>query len=258
MSDENRGITIKGSDTILPLSQKHAEVFGNINRTTRLVATGGGSGSGFVSLIEGKTDIAMASRKINLAERNALQQGDDEVKEVVIAYDALAIIVNVSNKVNQLNREQIEAIFTGKIANWNEVGGDDLKIVVYDRDVNSGTYEFFKEHILNNKNYGSQVLSLSASSAIIQSVGENKGAVGYVGLAYLENTIKPLRISFNQKNRFVAPSMATAKDKSYPIIRPLYYYYLASNEANLKSFIDFVLSAAGQKDVQEIGYVPLK
>ena len=256
--EKNEGINIKGSDTVLPLSQKEAETFGKNNKDARIVVTGGGSGIGFTALIDDNTDIAMASRKIKLDERLALENAGKEVKEVIVAHDALAVIANPANKVSQLSREQLEDIFTGKIANWKEVGGDDLKIVVYSRETSSGTYEFFKEHVLNKKNYAANVLSLPATGAIIESVSQTKGAIGYVGLAYLEKTIKPISVSFDQGKSFIAPSMDAAKDKTYPITRPLYYYYLTSKEAALKSFVDFVTSAEGQKIVQEIGYVPVQ
>jgi phosphate transport system substrate-binding protein len=256
--DTNEGITIKGSDTVLPLSQKEAEVFGKDNKGVRIVVTGGGSGIGFTALIDDNTDIAMASRKIKLDERLALESAGKEVKEVIVGYDALAVIANPANKVSQLSREQLEDIFIGKVTNWKEVGGDDVKIVVYSRESSSGTYEFFKEHVLNKKNYAANVLSLPATGAIIESVSQTKGAIGYVGLAYLEKTIKPLSVSFDQGKSFIAPSMEAAKDKTYPITRPLYYYYLTSKEAALKSFVDFVTSAEGQKIVQEIGYVPVQ
>ncbi|MDB5118811.1 MAG: phosphate transporter substrate-binding protein [Sphingobacteriales bacterium] len=251
------GINIKGSDTVLPLSQKEAEVFGKANADSRITVTGGGSGIGFTALIDDNTDIAMASRKIKVDERLKLEQAGKAFKEVIIAHDALAVIVNPANKVSQLTREQLEGIFTGKIVNWKEVGGDDLKIVVYSRETSSGTYEFFKEHVMNKKNYASNVLSLPATGAIVESVSQTKGAIGYVGLAYLEKNIKPLKVSFDAGKNFTAPSMEAAKDHSYPIARPLYYYYLDTKETTIKPFVDFILSTEGQKIVAEVGYVPV-
>lgn len=256
--DNQNEITIKGSDTVLPLSQKEAEVFGNQHKEANIVVTGGGSGIGFTALIDNNTDIAMASRKIKLDERMTLQKAGKEVKETIIAHDALAVIINPANTVSKLTREQLEGIFTGQLKNWKEVGGEDLKIVVYSRESSSGTYEFFKEHVLNKKNYASNVLSLPATGAITESVSQTKGAIGYVGLAYLEKTIKPVQVSFDQGKTFVTPSMEAAKNNTYPITRPLYYYYLTSKEVQLKAFVDYVLSPEGQKIVQEVGYVPEK
>ena len=248
---------IKGSDTVLPLSQKEAENYMKENKSMKLTVTGGGSGVGLAALVDNTTDIAMSSRKIKMDEKMKLQDAGRNYKEVTVAYDALSVIVNPSNKVDQLTREQLEGIYTGKIKNWKEVGGDDMVIVVYSRESSSGTYEFFKEHVLNRKNYASSVLNMPATGAIVQSVSQTKGAIGYVGLAYMEKIVKALKVSYDKGKTYVAPSMASAKDKTYPIIRPLFYYYLTTVEKTVKPFIDYVLSAEGQKTVEEVGYVPL-
>ena len=248
---------IKGSDTMLPLSQKEAESFMKANSNAKVTVTGGGSGVGIAALIENTTDIAQASRKIKMDEKLKLQEAGVTFKEVVVAWDALAVVVNTNNTVSQLTRAQLEGIFTGKIKNWKEVGGEDLKIVVYCRETSSGTYEFFKEHVMKNKNFANDVLSMPATGAIIQSVSQTKGAIGYVGLAYVSKDVKAIKVSYDGKT-FVSPSMATAKDKTYPIIRPLQYYYNAKVENKVKAYFDFVLSAVGQKIVEEVGYVPLK
>ncbi|MDP4185435.1 MAG: phosphate ABC transporter substrate-binding protein, partial [Bacteroidota bacterium] len=206
-------------------------------------------------LIEGTTDLAQASRKIKLDEKLKLQEAGVSFKEVIAAYDALAVVVNHNNPVSQLKREQLEGIFTGKIKNWKEVGGPDLKIVVYSRETSSGTYEFFKEHVMKNKNYASNVLSMPATGAIIQSVSQTKGAIGYVGLAYVSNNVKALKVSYNGGKSYIGPSMATAKNHTYPVVRPLYYYYNTKVENKVKPFINFVLSPEGQNIVEKVGYV---
>lgn len=249
---------LKGSDTVLPLAQKEAETYMKENKTAKVTVTGGGSGVGIAALLDGTTDIAMSSRKIKMGEKIKLADAGKSSKEVMVAFDALAVVVNPQNKVSQLTKDQIEGIFTGKIKNWKEVGGDDMPIVVYSRESSSGTYEFFKEHVMNNKNYAASVLSMPATGSIIQSISQTKGAIGYVGLAYVEKDVKALKVSFDKGKNFVGPSMTTAKDKSYPIIRPLFYYYLNSVEKSVKPFIDFCLSPQGQKIVEEVGYVPLK
>ena len=250
-------IKIKGSDTVLPLSQKEAEVYMKANGGSKITVIGGGSGVGLSALIDGSTDIAMSSRKIKMSEKMKLQDAGKAIKEVTIAYDALAVVVNPQNKVSQLTREQLEGIFTGKITNWKDLGGDDMKIIVYSRESSSGTYDFFKEHILNNKNYSTTVLSMAATGAIVQSVSQTKGAIGYVGLAYLDKNTKALKVSMDKGKIFVAPSMATAKDRTYPVIRPLFYYYLTTVEKNVKPFVNYILSPEGQKTVEQVGYVPL-
>ena len=179
------------------------------------------------------------------------------VKEVTVAWDALAVIVNPKNTVKKFTREQLEDIFTGKITNWKQVGGADAKIIAYSRESSSGTYEFFKEHVLNKKNYATSCLLMPATGAIIQSVSQTPGAIGYVGLAYLTGKVGAASISYDQGKTYVKPSMANAKNKTYPVSRKLYFYYLASKEAEYKPFMDFVLSKKGQKIVEEVGYVPL-
>lgn len=248
---------VKGSDTVLPLSQKEAESYMKTNKSAKITVIGGGSGVGLAALVDGTTDIAMSSRKMKMTEKMKLTDAGKAVKETTIAFDALAVIVNPANKVSQLTREQLEGIFTGKIKNWKDVGGNDMPVTVYSRETSSGTYEFFKEHVLNNKNYASSVLSMPATGAIIQSVSQTKGAIGYVGLAYVEKDVKTIKVSYDKGKTFIEPSMETAKNKTYPVIRPLYYYYLSSSEKMIKPFVDFILSADGQKIVQEVGYVPL-
>jgi phosphate transport system substrate-binding protein len=250
-------IMIKGSDTVLPLSQKEAEVYMKKNAGKAITVVGGGSGVGIAALLENSTDLAMSSRKIKMDERMKMQDAGRAYKEVIIANDALSVIVNPSNKVSKLTREQLEGIFTGKIKNWKEVGGDDLQIVVYSRETSSGTYEFFKEHVMNRKNYASTVLNMPATGAIIQSVSQTKGAIGYVGLAYVSKEVKDIAVSYDGKT-FVQSSLESAQNKTYPIVRPLFYYYPTSKEAAVKPFIDFVLSAEGQKIVGDVGYIPLK
>ena len=248
---------IKGSDTCLPLSQKEAEVYMKNNSGASVIVTGGGSGVGIAALIEGTTDIAQSSRKIKFDEKGKMQEGGKTAKEVIIAYDALAIVVHPQNKVKNLTREQLEGIFTGKIKNWKEVGGDDLAIIPYARETSSGTYDFIKEYVLRNKNYMNGIMSMPATGAIIQSISQTKGAIGYVGLAYLNPSVKAIHVSYDKGKTYVEPSVANAKNETYPIVRPLLYYYATKSEAIVKPFIDFVLSKEGQKIVVETGFIPL-
>jgi phosphate transport system substrate-binding protein len=249
---------IKGSDTMLPLSQKEAESYMKANPSQTVTVTGGGSGVGISALIDGTTDIAQSSRKIKFDEKQKLQKDGKTVKEIAIAYDALAVVVHPDNKVGKLTREQLEGIFTGKIKNWKEVGGDDLQIIPYSRETSSGTYEFFRESVLKNRNYKNGIMSMPATGAIILSVGQTKGAVGYVGLAYINKNIKVVNVSYDGGRTFVEPSLKTAKDGSYPIVRPLLYYYMAMSESRVKPFIDYVLSDEGQKNVSDTGFITLK
>lgn len=253
----NVAITIKGSDTVLPLAQKEAEVQAKKDASIKATIVGGGTGVGITALLEGTTDIAMASRDLKAEEKLEFQTAKKDITKTLIAYDALSVIINTKNKANKLTREQLEGIFTGKITNWKEVGGDDEKIVVYSRESSSGTYEYFKEEVLDDKNYAANVLSLPATGAIVQAVEQTKGAIGYIGLAYQTKKVQAVSVSYDAGKTFVAPSVATAKDKSYPISRPLFYFYEKSNAAKVKPVVDFVTSKDGQKIVTEIGYIPL-
>ena len=249
---------LKGSDTLLPLAQKAAENYSEKNSSAHVSVTGGGSGVGLSSLREGTTDLAMASRRIKFDERVRMQQAGRPVEELTVAFDALAVIVHPSNPVSRLTREQLEGIFRGKITNWKQVGGEDRKIVVYSRETSSGTYEFFKESVLKHRNYMPAVLSMPATGAIIQSVGQTPGAIGYVGLAYLNPEVKALTVSYDGGGSYVAPTFDNARSKSYPIVRPLYFYYTKSNEAAVRPLIDYLTSDEGQAMVASIGFIPIR
>jgi phosphate transport system substrate-binding protein len=248
--------TIKGSDTVLPLSQQEAETFMKVNKNAKITVTGGGSGVGISALIEGTTDIAQSSRKIKFDEKKKLSDKGSTVVEKIIAYDALAVIVNPKNAVSKLSREQLENIFVGKITNWKEVGGADLKITPIARETSSGTYEFFKEEVLLKKDYAAGIMSVPANGTIIETVKATPGAIGYVGLAYLNKEVKAISVSFKD-GKFVEPSIKTAKDETYPIVRPLIYYYVQSSESVVKPFIDYVFSKDGQKIVNDIGFITI-
>ena len=247
---------VKGSDTVLPLTQALSEIYMAAHPAATVTVTGGGSGVGISALLEGTTDIAMASRRITFNEKMKMKQSGHEPCEFVVAYDALAVVVNPANPVKGLTREQLEAIFRGKITNWKEVGGNDAKIVVYSRETSSGTYEFFKESVLENKNYMAGVLSMPATGAIIQSVSQTKGAIGYVGLAYLNPRVKAVPVSYDGGRHYVYPSVENAMDKTYPIVRPLYYYYDRVKTDEVMPFIKFIESAQGQEKTLELGFIP--
>lgn len=248
---------IKGSDTVLPIAQQTAEQFMKQHPDSRVTVTGGGTGVGISALMDNTTDIAMASRPIKFSEKMKIKEAGEEVEEVIVAYDALAVVVHPSNPVKQLTRKQLEDIFRGKITNWKQVGGKDQKIVVYSRETSSGTYEFFKESVLKNKNYMAGSLSMPATGAIIQSVSQTKGAIGYVGLAYVSPRIKTLSVSYDDTH-YATPSVENATNKSYPIVRPLYYYYNVKNKDQVDPLLQFILSHQGQDIIKKSGYIPVK
>lgn len=254
---------IKGSDTVLPVSQEAAEMYMSLHPDSRVTVTGGGSGVGISALMDGTTDIAMSSRSIKFNERVKLKNSGKQLKEAVVAYDALAVIVHPSNPVTHLTRQQLEAIFRGKVTNWNQVKdpytgkrGPDLKIVVYSRETSSGTYEFFKTSVLREKNYMAGVLSMPATGAVIQSVSQTRGAIGYVGMAYVNDRVRAVKVSYDGKH-FVYPTMETGRRHIYPIIRELYYYYTADRAKVVEPFLRFLLSGEGQRLVMRSGYVPV-
>ena len=250
-------VKIKGSDTLLPLAQKWAETYMKMNPGTSISVTGGGSGVGIAALIDGTTDIATASRKIKMDEKLKLQEAGKAYIEKIVAYDALSVIVNPENKVKKLTREQAEGIFTGKITNWKTLGGDDMTIVCYSRESSSGTFEFFKEHVLKGKNFASSCLMMPATGSVIQSVSQTKGAIGYVGMAYVNSKVSAVSVSYDKGATYIAPSMNTAINKTYPVVRPLYFYYLKKMETQLQPVIKWIAGKEGQKIVTETGYVPL-
>lgn len=256
-SKSSKSITLKGSDTVLPLGQKTSEAFMAVNKDVSIAVVGGGSGTGVTALMDGNTDIAMSSRDLKSDEKLKFQEKQMNIEIVTLAVDALAVVVNPKNTVSKLTREQLEGIFTGTITNWKELGGEDLAIVVYSRENSSGTYEFFKEHVMDKKNYASSVLNMPATGAIVQSISQTAGAIGYIGLAYMSPEVKALEVSYDQGTTFVGPSMESAKNKTYPISRPLYYIYDVKNSEKVKSYLDYTLSEAGQKLVEEVGYIPI-
>ena len=247
---------IKGSDTVLPLSQRWAEEIVKENPDQPVVVTGGGSGVGILALLEGSTDLAQSSRPISFSERLKMKKSGKEIKEVIVAYDALAVIVNPKNPVDKVTKEQLSAIYRGKVKRWDEVGGESWVIVPYSRETSSGTYEFFKEEVLDYKNYQSGVLNMPATGAVIQSVSQTKGAIGYVGLAYLNHTVKALKISYDGGNTYISPEESYDKEAGYPIVRPLYYYYLADSKEVVRPFLSFISSQRGIEIVKELGFIP--
>lgn len=249
---------IKGSDTVLPLSQLAAERFMTQQPDQKVTVTGGGSGVGISALLSGSTEIAQASRRIKFDEKQKLQAAGKTVTEVIVAYDALAVVVHPSNPVSRLTRRQLEGIFTGKIKNWKEVGGKDLKIIPYARETSSGTYEFFREIVLKHKNYMSGIMSMPATGAVVQSVSQTQGAIGYIGLAYVNHKVKALSVSYDNGETYVAPTSANAQNRSYPVVRPLYYYYEEKEAGRVAPFVDYLLSPQGQRLVAETGFVAVK
>ncbi|MFL5730877.1 MAG: phosphate ABC transporter substrate-binding protein [Cytophagaceae bacterium] len=251
-------IVIKGSETIFPLCKALAAEFEIQNSWYRIHTSGGGSETGISALKQDQTDIAMSSRSMKLGEKLYFQEEHSAYNEKIIAYDALAIITSNQNMLDQLTIEEVAGLYTGKIKNWKELGGDDLPVIIYSREASSGTYDFFNEFILNHQRLDSNVIRVPDNEELLRKVNQNKAAIGYVGLGHLTGQVKAVKISCDGGKTFTEPSQLSVQSLKYPVIRPLYFYYLSENEKKLKSFIQFILSEEGQNLVLKLHYVPLK
>ena len=245
-------VTIKGSTTVLPVAQVTAEVFMDRNPDVNISVQGGGSGVGIASLLDGTTDIADSSRKIKDKEISRAKELGIAPHEIVIAMDGIAVIVHPSNIISYLTREQIKAIYTGKVSNWAQIGGEDRKIVVVSRDTSSGTFEAFENLALDKEKVRPDALTTASNQAVVMTVASAPNAIGYAGLGYLSKKVKPLRVDGTECTK------ETIISGSYPLSRPLFMYTNAEPEGKTKQFIDFILSEEGQKLVEEEGFVGLK
>lgn len=251
-------IQLKGSDTIVNMSQYIVEKYMEENKGERIAVTGGGSGVGISSLINGTIDIAMSSRKIKEKEEIAANKKNRDIKEIVLGYDGITIIVNDKNPINDLSVEELSQIYRGEITNWKELGGKDSPIVILSRDSSSGTHEFFKEYVIREENknkdaeYAKQTLYMPSSEAIKQEVKINENAIGYIGLGYVDKTVKDIKINS------VEASVENISEKKYPISREVYWYVGETGNESIDRLVDFALSEKGQKIVVEEGFVPEK
>jgi phosphate transport system substrate-binding protein len=228
----------------------------------RISVTGGGSGTGIAALINGTVDIANASRSIKQEEIEEANTNGVEPFEIIIARDAIAVIVNPENPVNELTLNQIADIYSGKITNWQEVGGEDRPIVRLSRETNSGTHVYFLETVLRLGNsedktlFSTDTLLLPSSEGIIVEVRQNPNAIGYDGLGYVPDDLKMIAIAKAPGEPYVLPSIATVNDKSYPIARDLYMYTDGEPTGIVKDYIDWILAPEAQEIVVELGFVP--
>lgn len=257
-------IQIKGSDTMVNLGQAWAEKYMEKNPSKFIAITGGGSGTGLASLLNGTCDIAMSSRDIKEKEIALANQKGINPYEIKIALDGLALVVNPQNPVEKLTEDEIASIFTGRITNWKDVGGKDEKIVVLSREVNSGTHVYFKEHILRKGNSNSKeefapgALLLSSSQAIADEVASNPAAIGYYGMGYVSGKQKPVLVANDEASTYEAPTIENVVNGKYPISRPLFFYTNGEPQGLVKEFIDFCLSQEGQEIVLDTDFVPVK
>ena len=245
-------VVIKGSTTVLPIAQKVAEAYMKQHPDVKISISGGGSGNGIKALIDGGTDIADSSRFIKPKEvKLAVEKGAYPVP-FAVSYDCIVPVVHHSNSVMNLTMAQLKAIYKGEVKNWNEVGGPDRPIVVISRDTSSGTYEVWHKKVMNKERVFPGALLQASNGAIVQAVSKNKNAIGYIGLGYMDKSLKALMVDQ------IVGSEETTLNGTYPISRPLYMFTRGWPKGDTLKFINFVVHPEkGQEYVSEAGYVPL-
>ena len=245
-------VNTAGSTTAFPIVQATAEAYMNIYPGTNISVRGGGSGLGIKSIIMESIDIGNASRKVNERENILIKKKQNELLETAIAIDAITIIVHKDNPINDISLKSLRLIYSGKMTSWNELGGDDLEIVVISRDVSSGSFEVFNHTVLHSDLLINNSMRLASNNAVATTVNYTKGAIGYIGLGYVNDGLKVLTIGG------VLPSKRTAQDYEYPLTRKLYMYTTKSRSEASQDFIDFILSELGQTIVEQQGYIRIK
>ncbi len=265
--DQNNGssasIENKGSDTIVNLALAWAEEYQDVNPAVRISVTGGGSGTGIAALINGTVDIANASRSIKPEERESAQGNGIDPIEFVIARDAIAIIVNMENPVDKLSIDQISDIYSGKINNWTEVGGEDRPIVRLSRETNSGTHVYFLENVLRKGNkedktlFSMDTLLLPSSEGISVEIRQNPNAIGYDGLGYVTEDLKVIAVAEPGSSEYILPSAQAVNESLYPIARDLYMYTAGEPTGEVLEYLEWILGPDAQEIVTELGFVPI-
>jgi phosphate transport system substrate-binding protein len=258
-----RAIQNKGSDTLVNLALAWAEQYREIDPSVSIAVTGGGSGTGIASLINGTVDIANASRKMKENEIAEAQANGIDPIEFTVAIDALAIVVHPDNPVDKLTIGQLSDIFTGRITNWKEVGGNDAPIILLSRETNSGTHVYFLEEVIrkgekDNKDiFAPQTLLMPSSVGITSEVQRNPNAIGYDGLGYVTEHEKVIAVAKDSHSPYVLPTVETGADGSYPIARGLYMYTAGEPSGVIAEYLGWIRGPEGQAIVAELGFVPL-
>ena len=247
-------LVIKGSDTLgAKLVPQLAEEFKAQHPGTTFNIAAEGSTTGIAAIIDGTAQIGMASRPTKPEEVTAAKAKGVNFKETIVAYDGIAVIVNSTNPIKGLTKKQVEQIFAGDITDWSAVGGSGGKISVYTRNTSSGTYSEFKELAMKKRDYAPDSQKMAGNEQIAQEVGKNPNGVGYVGLAYTKASgIKVVAIDG------ATPSKQSVLGKAYPYARPTFYYTNGEPTGLAKEFVDFTVSDAGQKIVEQVGFVPIR
>ena len=258
IADAAGRITVKGSDTLVILAQRWAETYMKKTPRMKIQVTGGGSGTGIAALINGTTDICNSSRALKNAEITRVQQRWKKVPyETKCAKDGITIYAHKSNPVPSLTLQQLSDLYTGKVSNWKQVGGKDMKITRYSRENNSGTYVFFKEHVMKKQDYHSSCQNMPGTAAIVNAVAKDATGIGYGGAAYAKG-IKVVPVKADSKSAACTPTAANVKSGKYPISRYLFMYTRGAPTGVVKKYVDWCLSSEGQKIVSQVGYFPVK
>lgn len=263
--DSSEYLNNVGSDTMVNLALAWAEQYQQINPSSTISVTGGGSGTGIASLINKTTDIANASRRIKAVEIDNAQANGVEPIEFIVAKDAIAVIVNPNNPVDQLTLQQLSDIYSGKISNWAELGGEDRPIVRLSRETNSGTHVHFLEQVLrlgskeDKTLFSTDTLLLPSSEVIGAEIRNNPNAIGYDGLGYVTPDMKVIVVSdgLGEEAEFIYPSAETVNDGTYPIARDLYMYTAGPPVGFVKTYMDWIYSPEAQIIVTQLGFVPI-
>ncbi|KXZ40696.1 phosphate ABC transporter substrate-binding protein, PhoT family [Alkalithermobacter thermoalcaliphilus JW-YL-7 = DSM 7308] len=256
--DFSKLVQVKGSDTMVNLGQRWAEEFMDKYPEAQIAVTGGGSGTGIAAIINGTADIAQSSRKMKEAELEQAKANGFELKEFVPGKDGIAIAVHKDNPIETLTMDDLKAIFTGEKTNWKDFGGNDAPITLYSRESNSGTYAFFKEFVLKDEEYAQSSNLMPSTQAIVEALKQDVNGIGYIGLGYLSNEVKAVKISKDANSEAIAPSLETVKSGAYPVARGLYIYTAGEPQGVIKLYVDFMMGPEGQKVVEEVGFIPVK
>ncbi len=249
--DAGKKIVIKGSTTVLPITQKTAEAFRKLNKIT-ITIEGSGSGNGIKALIDGTCDIANSSREMKPEEVKRATDKGKKVKEIALAIDMIVPVVHPSNTVKGLTMDQLKAIYDGSITNWKQLGGKNENIIVISRDTSSGTYEIWNHKVMKKADVKKDALLQASNGAVVSAVAGNPKAVGYIGFGYLDKSVKALTVNK------VEGTIENGKSGKYPISRKL-YMIIDENKtsAETQKYIDYILGADGQKLVKEAGFIPI-
>ncbi len=250
--ETGKKVVIKGSTTVLPVTQKTAEAFRKLDKVS-ITIEGSGSGNGIKALIDGTCDIANSSREMKAEELQSAKEKGKTVKEIALAVDMIVPVVHPSNAVNNITMAQLKAVYDGSITNWKQLGGKDENIVVISRDTSSGTYEIWHEKVMKKTDVKKDALLQASNGAIVSAVAGNPKALGYIGYGYIDKSVKTITVDK------VEVTIENGKSGKFPVSRKLYMYVDENKlSPDAQKYIDFVLSDEGQKLVKEAGFIPVK